>query len=112
MNCYTGQLDTRPKALRKVGEHGNLPKPRPVELAQKELEQPPNHMTMCTRCVLFFLFSACLNNACEAFDCLDVQIGGKAAGRLIARCRFRRMWDDSCWGLLMPALYPCLYIAS
>jgi hypothetical protein len=28
--------------------------------------------------LLFFLFSACLNNACEAFDCLDVQIGGKA----------------------------------
>jgi hypothetical protein len=48
MNCYTGQLDTRPKALRKDGEHGNLPKPRPVELAQTEPEQPPNHMTMRT----------------------------------------------------------------
>jgi hypothetical protein len=29
--------------------------------------------------LLFFLFSACLNNACEAlFDCLDVQISGRA----------------------------------
>ena len=35
MNGYTGQLDTRPKALRKDGEHGNLPKPYPVEPAKK-----------------------------------------------------------------------------
>jgi hypothetical protein len=32
----------------------------------------------------FSLLSACLNNACEAFDCLDVQIGGKAVNKCLS----------------------------
>jgi hypothetical protein len=53
MNCYTGQLDIRPKALRKDGEHGNLLKPCSVGPAKKSQCNPPTtrlqHTVACSR---------------------------------------------------------------
>eukprot|EP00775_Hariotina_reticulata_P006285 gene6285-biopygen8100 len=45
---FTGQLDTRPKALKKDGRHGNLPKPCPGGTAKSTAGHNPHHFaTMC-----------------------------------------------------------------